>query len=146
ELLLLTRLDASDYWHAAAAAAWRRGRGYFAVAVLLLAAGVVAEQLTLGQALVGLSAGVILWCLYFALGFRAFSRGMQANTLGLVLTIGLPLLAGWLYQTAPLLGAAVPPGSIYAAGAMMPLHWLPGPVLGALFTIAVPQIARRRPE
>ena len=26
------------YWHAAAAAAWRRGRGYFAVAVLLWAA------------------------------------------------------------------------------------------------------------
>src|SRR5262249_53931384 len=72
ELLLLTRLDARDYWHAAATAAWRRGRGYFAVALVLLAAAVVAEQVTLGQALVGLSSGVILWCLYFALGFRAF--------------------------------------------------------------------------
>ena len=35
ELLLLTDLEARDYWQAAAAAAWTRGRGYFAVAVLL---------------------------------------------------------------------------------------------------------------
>ena len=35
EVLLVTRLSAFDYWHAAAAAAWRRGRGYFAVALLL---------------------------------------------------------------------------------------------------------------
>jgi hypothetical protein len=51
--------------------------------------------------LAGLGAGIILWGLYFALGFRAFCRGMQASTLGLTLTIGMPLLvyllcqAGW---------------------------------------------------
>ena len=44
--------------------------------------------------LAALAAGVLLWCLYFALGFRAFSRGMQANGLGLVLTLVLPLVAG----------------------------------------------------
>jgi hypothetical protein len=32
ELLLLTRLGPGDYWDAAAAAAWKRGRGYFGVA------------------------------------------------------------------------------------------------------------------
>ena len=46
ELLLLTRLDARDYWEAAAAAAWRRGRGYFAVAVLLWAAATAAASVT----------------------------------------------------------------------------------------------------
>src|SRR5262245_15333655 len=146
ELLLLTRLDAHDYWHAAASAAWRRGRGYFAVALVLLAAAVCAEQITLGQALVGLSSGVILWSLYFVLGFRAFSCGMQANTLGLALTVGLPLLAWWLYQTWPLLSASLPAGSVYAASAMMRLHWLPGPLLGALLTSGVGQFALRNAD
>ena len=35
ELLLLTDLSGDDYCHAALAAAWRRGRGYFVVAVVL---------------------------------------------------------------------------------------------------------------
>jgi hypothetical protein len=35
ELLLLTELGPRDYWAASTAAAWRRGRGYFATAVLL---------------------------------------------------------------------------------------------------------------
>ena len=34
---------------------------------------------------------MLVWCLYFALGFRAFARGQQANGLGMVLTVGLPL-------------------------------------------------------
>src|SRR5437868_9081876 len=58
ELLLLTRLGARDYWEAAAAAAWRRGRGYFAVAALLWLAAVVAGQVTWAQGLAALGAGV----------------------------------------------------------------------------------------
>src|SRR5262249_47050159 len=34
ELLLMTGLRPRDYWGAASAAAWQRGRGYFSVAVL----------------------------------------------------------------------------------------------------------------
>ena len=45
ELLLLTQLDATDYWHAACSAAWRRGRGYFYVAVILWLAGTWAGQM-----------------------------------------------------------------------------------------------------
>src|SRR5262249_14731491 len=98
ELLLLTRLDARDYWKAAGAAAWRRGGGYFAVAVLLWLAGAVAGKIGPAQAGAALAAGVVLWGLYFTLGFRAFSRGLQANGLGLLLTVGLPLAAYGCYQ------------------------------------------------
>src|SRR5207248_11572382 len=82
ELLLLTRLDARDYWEAAAAAAWRRGRGYFAVAVILWMAAGVAGKASIPQVLAALAAATVLWGLYFVLGFRAFSRGSQANGLG----------------------------------------------------------------
>src|SRR5262249_40027323 len=93
ELLLLTRLSAREYWDAAAAAAWRGGRGYFAVALLLWLAALLAGRISPLQMLAALAAGVVLWGLYFSLGFRAFARGVQANTLGLLLTLGLPLLA-----------------------------------------------------
>src|SRR5262249_38089996 len=128
EMLLLTRLDAHDYWHAAAAAAWRRGRGYFAVAVVLWAAAVAAGQVSVGQLLAATAAGVILWGLYFALGFRAFSRGLQANGLGLLLTVGLPALAYGFYRVGcPSLAALVPPGSVYGPGTRPPsLTWVFG--------------------
>ena len=32
---------------------------------------------------------MVLWGLYFSLGFRAFARGVQANAMGLLLTLGL---------------------------------------------------------
>jgi len=139
ELLLLTRLRAHDYWDAAAAAAWRRGRGYFFVALLLWGAAVVAGRATLAQAAGALAAAVLLWCFYFALGFRAFSRGHQANGLGMLLTVGLPLGAfalaslGW-----PSLGELLPPGMVYraAAGRASPL-WLLGPVLAGAGALAV---------
>ena len=83
--------DARDYWNAAAAAAWKRGRGYFGVALLLWASAVVAGQTTAPQAVAAVAAGVLLWGLYFTLGFRAFARGAQANGLGVLLTVGLPL-------------------------------------------------------
>jgi hypothetical protein len=133
ELLLLTRLDGRDYWEAAGAAAWRRGRGYFGVAVLLWVAAVVAGQAGLGQALAAAATGVLLWGLYFALGFRAFSRGLQANGLGMLLTLGLPLIAFGLYRCDwPALAALFPPGSVYGVAARSPtLAGLPGPVLAA---------------
>jgi hypothetical protein len=148
ELLLLTRLQARDYWDAAAAAAWRRGRGYFLVALVLWAAAVAAGRATAVQAAGALAAGVLLWCLYFALGFRAFSRGLQANGLGLLLTLGLPLLAafgersdlGWL---TPL----VPPGSVYTAADRTPgLLWGLGPALAAAVALAVGRLALARCE
>src|SRR5262249_22690288 len=93
ELLLLTRLDSGGYWDAAAAAAWEGGRGYFAVALLLWSAAALSGRLSGGQLAVAVSEGVLLWALYFALGFRAFARGGRANGLGLILTVGLPLIA-----------------------------------------------------
>jgi hypothetical protein len=118
ELLLLTELEPGDYWHAAAAAAWQRGRGYFAVAGVLWLAGVAGGRLAAGQALAAAAGGVLLWGLYFALGFRAFSRGRQANGLGSALTIGLPLLAWAAYRFGlPALAAALPPGVVFGTAA-----------------------------
>jgi hypothetical protein len=114
ELLLLTNLSGRDYWHAEATAAWKRGRGYFAVAVLLLAAAAVSGQAGVVQVLAALAGGVVLWALYFALGFRAFSRGRQANRLGMLLTVGLPLATFALYRAEwPYLAALLPPGAVY---------------------------------
>lgn len=143
ELLLLTRLGARDYWEAAAAAAWRRGRGYFAVAVLLWLAAVVASQVGLLQAVAAVAAGVLLWALYFAVGFRAFSRGMQANGLGLALTLGLPLLAVVCWRADwPALGVLLPPGGVYAplAGGVS-MAWLAGAVLAGVLTLGITRLA-----
>ncbi len=116
ELLLLSRLEARDYWNAAAAAAWKRGRGYFGVALLLWASAVVAGQTTPWQALAAAAGGVLLWGLYFTLGFRAFARGAQANGLGVLLTVGLPLTAYALFRLHwPALAALTPPGCVYGA-------------------------------
>lgn len=118
ELLLLTDLGPADYWHAAASAAWNRGRGYLVIAAMLWLAGAVAGRLAPQQALAAASAGVLLWGLYFTLGFRAFSRGLHANGLGMVLTVGLPLLVlaadrlGW-----SAIAAMLPPGVVYSAAA-----------------------------
>ncbi len=132
ELLLLTRLEPLDYWRAAAAAAWRHGRGYLAVAALLWGAAVAAGQVGPAVGLAAAASAVILWGLYFALGFRDFSRGRNAHTLGLVLTLGLPVLtcvcAKLEWQA---LVAWLPPGSVYAA-ARGPASWTwLGGVLGA---------------
>jgi hypothetical protein len=146
ELLLLTDLDARDYWEAAAAAAWRRGRGYFGVALLLWGALVAAGRAEAVQVLAAVAAGVTLWGLYFALGFRAFARGAQANRLGLVLTLGLPLAACVLFRAGlEPLAALVPPGGVYyptadAAGAA----WLPGPILAGATALVVGRQTRRR--
>jgi hypothetical protein len=146
ELLLLTGLQARDYWDAAAAAAWRRGRGYLFVAVLLWVAAALAGQASIPQAMAALAAGVLLWCLYFVLGFRAFSRGRQANGLGMLLTLGLPLLA-YAAGRSPL-GALVgllPPASVYTAAAGAPgLLWAVGPILAAILALAIGRVALAR--
>lgn len=146
ELLLLTRLTARDYWEAATAAAWRRGRGYFAVAVLLWLAALLAGQIGWLQLLATLAASVGLWGLYFAVGFRAFSRGVQANGLGLLLTLGLPLLAHVCYRAGlALVGALVPPGSLYALGTESPtVVWLVGPLVSLVAALTVARFALRR--
>jgi hypothetical protein len=146
ELLLLTRLEAKDYWRAAAAAAWRRGRGYFAVAVLLWTAAAASGRIGLTQGIVALAAGVVVWGLYFTLGFGAFSRGQSANALGMMLTIGLPLLVYGCYRAgwSPV-AAALPPGSIYApAVGAVPFEWLGGPLLGGCATLCLARFSLRR--
>jgi hypothetical protein len=142
ELLLLTRLEAHDYWRAATAAAWRRGRGYLGVAVLLWMAAVLAGQLSLAQVGTALASAVLLWSLYFTLGFRAFARGMQASGLGVLLTLGLPLLAYVLTLLGgSLLAALTPPGLVYSAHApAVSWSWLLDPTLLAAATLL---LARR---
>jgi hypothetical protein len=146
ELLLMTRLGAEDYWSAAAAAAWRRGRGYFAVALLLWIAAALAGQAAVVQVATAFTAGIILWALYFALGFRAFSRGLHANRLGLLLTLGLPLLTyGCFRGSWPELAVVLPPGSVYGPVAGLPAYlWLGGPILGGLVTLACARVALAR--
>lgn len=142
ELLLLTRLESRDYWEAAAAAAWRRGRGYLGVAVLLWTAAVFAGRASFCQVGVAFASAVLLWSLYFVLGFRAFSRGMQAGGLGLFLTVGLPLAAYVLTSLGgSRLAALTPPGLVYSAHTPAgSLSWLVGPILLAGLTLV---LARR---
>lgn len=138
ELLLLTELDAKDYWNAAAAAAWHRGRGYLAVAGLLGGAAVWAGRASAGQMAAALAAGALLWGLYFALGFRAFARGRQANGEGVLLTLGLPLAAVLLFQIdlGPL-ASLFPPASVYLLGSgPTELAVLPGILLTSCAALA----------
>lgn len=145
ELLLLTRLEPRDYWEAAVAAAWRRGRGYLGVALLLWTAAAFAGRVPIAQIGVALASAVLLWSLYFVLGFRAFARGMQASGLGLGLTLGLPLaaflLTNWAGSSA---GALIPPGLVYSAHAPAgSLAWLAGPVLLAGITLVLAKSSLR---
>jgi hypothetical protein len=144
ELLLLTQLEAKDYWEAALAAAWRRGRGYFAIALLLWLVGVFAGKMDLAQMLVAAAAAVVLWGLYFAIGFRAFARGLQASSLGLMLTVGLPLAALVAYQGEwRELAVLLPPASVYQPANGPPLSWLPGPLLGGTVALMLTRFSLR---
>ncbi|MFQ3651757.1 MAG: hypothetical protein SNJ75_15640 [Gemmataceae bacterium] len=133
ELLLLTDLQPGDYWHAAAAAAWRRGRGYLFLAAGLWLAAVIGGRLTLLAALAALASAVLLWGLYFALGFRAFARGQAANGLGMLLTLGLPLASVALARIG--LGSWLPPGMVHAASSGH-IPWL-GALIAAALTLWV---------
>jgi hypothetical protein len=137
ELLLLTRLTAGDYWNAAAAAAWRRGRGYFLIALVLWGATAVAGQASFVQILAALAAGVLLWGLYFTLGFRAFAHGMRANGLGMLLTVGLPFVVVVLWRiNLPGLAGLLPPGSVFSAAAHSTTGlWFLGPLVVAILTL-----------
>ena len=142
ELLLLTRLEARDYWEAAGAAAWHRGRGYFFVALGLWLAAWMGGRLSSTTVVVAVCTGGLLWALYFALGFRAFARGAQANGLGMILTIGLPAAAVALSRGGlSLLGDWLPPGMVYRA-ATGPLS--PWALLGPLAVAALTLIVARR--
>lgn len=145
ELLLLTELDGSDYWSAALAAAWRRGRGYFLVAAVLWLAMGFSGKATGLQAAAAMSAGLILWAFSFAVGFRAFSRGVHASGLGMLLTLGLPILTATLiWLRVPLLPALLPPGAVYVALADAPtLSWLPGPLLLGATALVIGRLAQK---
>jgi hypothetical protein len=145
ELLLLTGLTGRDYWDAAAAAAWRRGRGYFAVAVVLWLAATVAGKATLAQVTAALAAAVVLWGLYFVLGFRAFAHGRQANGLGSLLTLGVPFAAFGLAKAGwPSVAMLTPPGSVYSAMAGEPsVLWSAGLVVYGLVVLATGRIAQQ---
>jgi hypothetical protein len=114
------------------------------VALLLWGAAVLAGQAGPGQALAAVAAGVLLWALYFALGFRAFGQGRQANGLGMLLTVGLPLAAWGLYGFGgPALAALLPPGAVYGASAQpAALPLLPGPLLAGGATLVLGRRAR----
>ena len=100
------------------------------VALILWCSAVIAGRMQPVHLLMSLCAGVLLWGLYFALGFRAFSRGMQANGLGMVLTVALPLVVIGLYQLKlPLVACLLPPGSVFSATQPFFLDWIAGPIL-----------------
>jgi hypothetical protein len=146
ELLLMTELWAGDYWAAAAHAAWRRGRGYFGVAVILWLAALVSGSIGFTGFLAAVATAVALWGFCFALGYHAFSSGTESNRLGLFLTIGLPALAFVLYQFGqPALAALVPPGSVYFAVAARPgLSWCWGSAATCIITLWIGRQALAR--
>jgi hypothetical protein len=79
--------------------------------------------------------------LYFALGFRAFARGVHANGMGAALTLVLPLAACVLYRTGFAgLAGLVPPGAVYLpTAAPVTAAWLPGPLLAGAVALALGQ-------
>ena len=145
ELLLLTNLEGGSYWRAALSAAWNRGREYFVLSALLALAAAGSHQATWAQAFAGIAASAVLWCFYFVLGFRAFTRGTEANRLGATLTLLLPLATYLLAQAGwPMLATLLPPGSMYF-GITGSLTWLwAGSVLAlGLCTLILTRIALR---
>lgn len=116
ELLLMTELTGVDYWRAALNAAWFRGAGYFYIAILLWLSAAIGGQLSVPEICSAIAAAMILWFLYFTMGFRAFTTGLQANGLGMLLTTLIPLASIVLFYAGyPALAAMTPPGSVYSA-------------------------------
>lgn len=144
ELLLLTQLTGEDYWGAAARAAWARGRGYLLIALGLWLAAWMGGRIELARLAAGVAAGALLWSLYFALGFRAFTRGAQANGLGLLLTVGLPLLALALAQAGwGRCAGWLPPGMVYeATHAAASPGWLLGAAAAAGAALVIARRSR----
>ncbi len=116
ELILMTELDAYDFLLAAWAAAWKRGRGYAIIAMILWIASWWSARLTLLQiSLATLNAGGLL-CFYFAVGYWSFMRGVVGTGLGSLLTLGLPLIVAVFHFTdQQTLVTWIPPGGVFAA-------------------------------
>ena len=146
ELLLLTELNGSDFWDAAAAAAWCRGRGYFAVACILWLAAGLGGRAAIWQLAAAVAAAIILWGFSFALGFRAFARGRQASGLGSLMTLGLPLLTvGLAKMGLPQFAALTPPGSVcYAMFRDLDWTWAGATVVYGVAALVIGRIAWRR--
>ena len=114
ELLLLTDLDGGDYWRASLAAAWRRGRGYLAVAAILWLALAVAGRAAWYDVVAAALGGAGLWLFSFAVGFRTFSTGHQSSGIASLLTLGLPMLLFALLRAGfDALAALVPTAACY---------------------------------
>ncbi len=137
ELLLLTDLDARDYWHASLAAAWRRGHHYLYVAELLWVALAVAGRVEWYECLAAAVGGAVLWMFYFAVGFRAFCTGTQASGVASLLTLGMPLfLFALLRAGLPELAGLVPVGACYLPAAnTLNAGWAAGVALMGAATV-----------
>ena len=143
ELLLLTELEPADYWHAAAAASWSRGRGYFFIALLLWGSAAWAGQTFWWQVVLAVASALLLWAFSFTLGFQAFARGAQANGMGMFLTVGLPLITYALHRLhLPLLAELLMPGMVY--GAASPEGTKLGVVTGMLLTLLATLVVSRQ--
>jgi hypothetical protein len=137
ELLLLSGLTGRDYWHAALAAAWRRGRGYLVIAAVLWVALAVSGRAAWYEVVAAALGGLGLWAFSFAVGFRAFSTGNQSGGVASLLTLGLPfLLFALLRAELVTLAAFVPTAACY-----LPLRtgltasWAAGFVLMLVVTV-----------
>ena len=146
ELLLMTDLAARDYWEAAFAAAWRRGRGYLLLAVVLWGSAMVAGKIGKLEVAGAIAAAAALWGLYFVLGFRGFSRGVRGSGLGLALTLGVPALVFAFYRQGwPVLAAWIPAATIYAPVALhAPIYWAPGVLVGGFAALGLARLALAR--
>lgn len=137
ELLLLTELSTLDYWLASLAAAWRRGREYLVLALLLTYVLPLAGQASFTQALAATVGIITLWAFSFALGFRTFSTGYQASGIASLMTLGLPfLLVLMLRQGMNSLAAFLPPALPYlplAVGITWP--WVVSVIILATLTL-----------
>jgi hypothetical protein len=139
ELLLLSELTGRDYWHASLSAAWRRGRGYLAIAATLWLALAISGRVAWYEVTAAAIGGLMLWAFSFAVGFRAFSTGNQASGVASLLTLGLPLLLFVLLRT----GLDTLAGFVPTAVCYLPLKtgltwsWAAGLALTSVATVCL---------
>jgi hypothetical protein len=94
-------------------------------------AALIAGKAAVTAVLTAVASAVLLWGLYFAVGFWSFSRGRQANGLWSLLTLGIPTVSivlvrgGW-----PGVAALTPSGNVWHALAIGPTSiWLIGALI-----------------